>query len=121
MLQLIKDRPPEGNKRPEGGGEVGDQFVRHEVSASRLRLFRDRPFSEKQRIAEYAGEKITRKEAMRRMRRPSGKRISELDADCYIDGSVDGNETQYINHSCDPNADVFVIGGSHDSSSHCRR
>jgi len=64
------------------------------------------------RIAEYAGEKISRKEAMRRMKRPAGKRISELEAEWYIDGSVDGNQTQYINHSCDPNADAFVIGGS---------
>jgi hypothetical protein len=38
-----------------------------------------------------------------------GKRISELRADCYIDGSVGGNETQYMNHSCEPNADVFII------------
>lgn len=64
------------------------------------------------RIAEYVGEKISRKEAMRRMKRPDGKRISELEAEWYIDGSVDGNQTQYINHSCDPNADAFVIGGS---------
>jgi hypothetical protein len=64
------------------------------------------------RIAEYAGEKISRKEAIRRMKRPNGKRISELEAERYIDGSVDGNQTQYINHSCDPNADAFVIGGS---------
>ena len=43
------------------------------------------------------------------MRRPGVKRISELEADLYIDGSVDGNDTQYINHSCEPNADVFII------------
>jgi uncharacterized protein len=62
-------------------------------------------------IAEYAGERITRIEAMQRMRRPGVKRISELNADLYIDGSVHGNETQYINHSCEPNADVFIIDG----------
>jgi uncharacterized protein len=60
-------------------------------------------------IAEYSGERISHAEAMQRMRGPDGKRISELGADWYIDGSVDGNETQYINHSCEPNADVFVI------------
>ena len=63
-------------------------------------------------IAEYTGERITRKEAMRRMRRSNGKRISELGADCYIDGNVNGNQTQYINHSCDPNSDAFVMGGA---------
>jgi uncharacterized protein len=64
------------------------------------------------RIAEYTGERITRKEAMRRMRRANGKRISELDADCYIDGNVNGNQTKYINHCCDPNSDVFVMDGA---------
>ena len=62
-------------------------------------------------IAEYAGERITRTEAMRRMRRTGVKRISELDDDLYIDGSVDGNDTKYINHSCEPNADVFITDG----------
>jgi SET domain-containing protein len=63
-------------------------------------------------IAEYSGERISRKEAMRRMQGSDGSRISELEAECYIDGSVNGDQTQYINHSCDPNADAFVIGGS---------
>jgi uncharacterized protein len=62
-------------------------------------------------IGEYSGERICHAEAMQRMRGPDGKRISELSADCYIDGSVGGNETQYINHSCEPNADVFIIDG----------
>lgn len=62
-------------------------------------------------IAEYAGERITHVEAMLRMRGPHGECISELDADCYIDGSVNGNDTQYINHSCEPNADVFIVDG----------
>lgn len=62
-------------------------------------------------IAEYAGERITHKEAMRRMRGSEGKRISELSADCYIDARVEGNDTQYINHSCEPNTDVFISDG----------
>ncbi|HSE22299.1 MAG TPA: SET domain-containing protein-lysine N-methyltransferase [Pyrinomonadaceae bacterium] len=77
-----------------------------------LGCFATSRFLKGNRIAEYAGEKISRKEAMRRMKRPYGKRISELEAEWYIDGSVDGNQTQYINHSCDPNADAVVIGGS---------
>ena len=68
-------------------------------------------FPKNSAIAEYAGERITRMEAMRRMSRFGVKRISELDADLYIDGSVDGNDTKHINHSCEPNADVFIIDG----------
>ena len=63
-------------------------------------------------LAEYSGERISRKEAMRRMQGSDGTRISELESECYIDGSVNGDQTQYINHSCDPNADAFVVAGS---------
>jgi SET domain-containing protein len=62
-------------------------------------------------IAEYTGEKINHREAMRRMRRQGRTRVTELAADCYIDGSVGGNGTQYINHSCEPNADVLIVDG----------
>ena len=68
-------------------------------------------FPKDRAIAEYAGERITDAEAARRLARTSGKHISQLDTDLYIDGSVGGNETQYINHSCEPNADVLVIDG----------
>ena len=60
-------------------------------------------------IAEYAGERISHVEAMRRMTTTSGRHICQLNIDHYIDGSVGGNETQYINHSCEPNADVVII------------
>jgi len=73
--------------------------------------FADIRFPKGGTIAEYAGEKITYREAMRRMRGPDGKRISELASDCFIDGSVNGNDTQFINHSCEPNADAFIIDG----------
>ena len=45
------------------------------------------------------------------MKRPGVKCISELGAELYVDGSVGGNDTRYINHSCEPNADVFIIDG----------
>ncbi len=62
-------------------------------------------------IAYYSGQRISHAEAMRRMTGASGKHICQLDMDHYIDASVGGNETQYINHSCEPNADVLVIDG----------
>ena len=68
-------------------------------------------FPKESPIAQYAGERITHAEAMWRMRGESGKRISQLDTGHYIDGSVGGNETQYINHSCEPNANVLVLDG----------
>jgi len=88
----------------------------HGLSVMRSRLdgygcFATVRFPKGSAIAEYAGERISCREAMHRMGGPGGKRISELDADCYIDGSVNGNDTQYINHSCEPNADAFITDG----------
>jgi SET domain-containing protein len=68
-------------------------------------------FPKNSAIAEYAGERITHSEAMRRMRGHDGNGISELDADCYIDANVKGNNTRYINHSCEPNAEAIIIDG----------
>ena len=49
-------------------------------------------------IAEYAGERITHEEGVRRMQRQHKKRISAIDPNWSIDGSVGGNGTEYINH-----------------------
>lgn len=95
-----------------GEGKKSRRLLVTKSSLQGLGCFAKVRFLKGHRIAEYAGERISRKEAMRRMKRQDGKHISELDAEWYIDGSVDGNQTQYINHSCDPNADAFVIGGS---------
>lgn len=62
------------------------------------------------RIAQYAGERITHWEA--EQRRGCGKnRICAVDTEWCIDGSVGGNGTEYINHSCEPNCRSIVAGG----------
>ncbi|HZS06496.1 MAG TPA: SET domain-containing protein-lysine N-methyltransferase [Blastocatellia bacterium] len=63
------------------------------------------------RIAEYAGEKITQEEGLLRLRRQRKKRVSTVDANWCIDGSVGGNGTEYINHSCHPNCGVIARDG----------
>ena len=68
-------------------------------------------FSKGRKIAEYVGEKISRQEAARRMRGRKRLRISDLDQYWNIDGSVGGNGTQYINHSCAPNCFAKTIHG----------
>jgi len=111
MLQLIQTVHRRKQTIP-GEGKTSRSLSVTKSPLHGLGCFATVRFLKGSRIAEYAGEKISRKEAMRRMKRPNGKRISELEAEWYIDGSVDGNQTQYINHSCHPNADAFVIGGS---------
>jgi uncharacterized protein len=109
LLQTIRQK----NRGP---ASKGRQKLSHGLSVMKSPLegfgcFATVHFPKNSPVAEYAGERITRREAMRRMRGPEGKRISELDADCYIDGGVEGNGTQYINHSCEPNADAVIIDG----------
>ncbi len=62
-------------------------------------------------MGEHVGERINHREAMRRMSCLGRSRITQLDDDSYIDESVGGNGTQYINHSCEPNADVLITDG----------
>jgi SET domain-containing protein len=65
-------------------------------------------FHRNQQIAEYLGERISLAEAKRR-RCVSGEQcICDVDSDWAIDGSQGGNGTQYVNHSCQPNAYVIV-------------
>jgi len=107
MLQLLNSVSP-GNQ--ERYSKKSNGLCVRESTLHGQGCFATVRFLEGNRIAEYAGERITRKEAMLRMKESAGKRISELDADWYIDGSVNGNQTQFINHSCDPNADALVVG-----------
>jgi SET domain-containing protein len=71
------------------------------------------------RVAEYAGEKITRQEARRRSFQQRKKRISMVDSNWSIDGSVGGNGTEYVNHSCEPNCSVIVINGQIQIHARC--
>src|SRR5947209_20612740 len=73
------------------------------------------------RFIEYVGEKITMKEAGRRVdasqeihnsNQTSGAvYIFELNARYSIDGNVPYNTARHINNSCDPNAKTDVIRG----------
>ena len=67
-------------------------------------------FRRRKKIAEYTGEKITNAEALRRGQRRI-LRISGLDGRWSIDGSIGGNGTHYINHSCRPNCFLQTVHG----------
>ena len=68
-------------------------------------------FRQDQPIAEYVGERITPAEAERRQRAPGKKCVCDIDKEWSIDGSRGGNGTQYVNHSCEPNASLVVAHG----------
>lgn len=64
------------------------------------------------KVIEYTGEKINRKETLRRSNEQD-KLIYLFTLDNYwtLDGAVGGSGAEYINHSCDPNIRTWVTRG----------
>ena len=76
-------------------------------------VFATRPINKNTRIIDYAGEKITNRESLKREARyfRAGHiwcfKLNRLYA---RDAAVDGNVARFINHSCRPNCYSQVIG-----------
>ncbi len=68
-------------------------------------------FPKGRKIAEYAGERISRREVARRARRRRKLRICAINSYWSLDGSRGGNGTHYINHSCAPNSYMRIARG----------
>ncbi|MEO8946475.1 MAG: SET domain-containing protein-lysine N-methyltransferase [Gemmatimonadaceae bacterium] len=67
-----------------------------------------------QRIIEYDGERISNDEADRRYDEANMRRhhtfLFTVTPRIVVDGAVNGNESIYINHSCDPNCEAVIDG-----------
>ena len=67
------------------------------------------------RLIEYTGEKITNAEADRRYDDDAMQRhhtfLFVLNLRTVIDAARGGNESMYINHSCDPNCEADIVRG----------
>jgi SET domain-containing protein len=71
-------------------------------------------FPARKKIALYEGEflKGSRKiQARIRKQAETAVKVITIDDDHAIDGAVGGNETAFINHSCDPNAFIRIVPG----------
>jgi SET domain-containing protein len=68
-------------------------------------------FPKGRKIAEYAGERISRAEVARRARGRRKLRICAVNSYWSLDGSRGGNGTHYINHSCAPNSYMRITHG----------
>jgi SET domain-containing protein len=73
--------------------------------------FAARPLKARRKIGELLGERISNREAERRVARGGKVRICELDDQWSIDASRGGDATAYINHSCAPNCFSRVTRG----------
>lgn len=67
------------------------------------------------KIIEYTGEKITSEEGDERYDDSAMGRhhtfLFSLDDGSVVDGAVGGNESRFINHSCDPNCEAIIEKG----------
>lgn len=73
--------------------------------------FAKQSFPKGRKIAEYAGERITTREAERRALTRRRLRICAIDRRFSLDGARGGNGTHYINHSCRPNSYMRITCG----------
>jgi SET domain-containing protein len=71
-----------------------------------LGLFTVRPIQAGRRVVEYTGVLITNEEAAVK----GGKYLFGIDEKYTLDGSPRSNTARYVNHSCRPNAEAFIIG-----------
>jgi len=74
------------------------------------------PITKNTRIIDYAGEKISNQESLKRERRyiRHGGHIwcFKLTNRTVIDAGVGGNVARFINHSCHPNCYVHIVDGT---------
>jgi len=74
--------------------------------------FAIQPIRKGRRIIEYVGEHISDAEADARYDEAQMDRhhtfLFTLDKNTVVDGAVNGNDSIYINHSCDPNCEAVI-------------
>jgi SET domain-containing protein len=74
------------------------------------------PVARRKKIGEYGGELIKGKTRIRKRINEQTQRgvikVIQIGEDLAIDAEVGGNETAYINHSCEPNAFMRAAPGN---------
>jgi hypothetical protein len=109
-------RAPRARKSPPGrAGRVNEWMELRDSPIHGLGAFALQDIPKGTRIIEYTGEKISNAEADRRyddekMRHHHTFLFIVNTKEC-VDAAFNGNEARFINHSCDPNAETFVIRG----------
>ena len=70
------------------------------------------PLPARKKIALYAGEMVRGSRRIEtRLRAQDAIKVIRLDEHTAIDGAAGGDETAYINHSCEPNAYMRIVPG----------
>ena len=75
-------------------------------------VYATRPIPKNKRIIDYAGEKITNRESLKRERRYLKRGhiwCFKLNSRFVRDAAVGGNVARFINHSCTPNCYTQIV------------
>jgi tetratricopeptide (TPR) repeat protein len=97
-------------------GTINPQFARFALAVRpsgihRLGVFTEERIPLRRTVIEYTGERISRREAKRRLNIRAKVYLYKLDKYWRLDGAVGGSGAEYINHSCDPNLVARIING----------
>ena len=77
-------------------------------------VYATRTISKNTRVIDYAGEKISNQESLRREARyirTGHIWCFKLTNRTVIDAGVGGNSARFVNHSCRPNCYIHIAGG----------
>lgn len=114
----VKAAPPAPRarkSRPGKAGPVNEWMELRRSPIHGLGAFALQDIPKGTRIIEYVGEKISNAEADRRYDDETMKNhhtfLFILNTKQCIDAAYEGNESRFINHSCDPNAEAFIPRG----------
>jgi SET domain-containing protein len=78
-------------------------------------VFATETIQKNKRIVDYAGEKISNQESLKRERRYMRRGhiwCFKLTSRTVVDAGVGGNVARFINHACRPNAYVHIVDGT---------
>jgi uncharacterized protein len=119
---MARQAPPDNRRHrafketPLPGSDRNPFVVVRPSSIHGLGVFALRRIARNTRIIEYVGEVLSTAELNARYdsnaRDPRGHTyVFHLDGDRYIDAARAGNDSRFINHSCDPNCEAFQERG----------
>jgi SET domain-containing protein len=82
-----------------------------ESKIHRWGIYAEEKIPKRRKVIEYTGEKISRRETLRRANSAEFNYLFTLDQYWTIDGSVNGSGAQWINHCCEPNLEARIVQG----------
>ena len=88
-------------------------MIRRRSAISGWGVYATQPIPEDTRIVEYKGELVSQEEAWRREQRYLPRQriwLFTINTRWARDAAVGGNVARYINHSCNPNCYVEIVG-----------